>query len=71
MAESLSDFTFRKLSYDKYLTFGVMMYFDHQEVHKFMYDLNKEMRNFLIVNFTTIQNEFVNEGLITYKFERL
>ncbi len=69
MAESMSDFPFRKLRYDIYLTLDVMMYVDHLEVHKFMFTLNKETRYFLQQNMITIQNGFVNEGLITYRLE--
>ena len=70
MAESLSDFPFRKLRPDPYLTLEVMMYVDHLEAHEFMFTLNKESRQFLQQNIITIQNGFNNEGLITFRFER-
>jgi hypothetical protein len=66
MVESLSEFPFRKLSEDKYLTLEVMMYVDHPEVWKFMFSVNKEARTFLQENFITIQNGFTNAGLITH-----
>jgi hypothetical protein len=67
MAESLSEFPFRKLRYVTYLTIDVMMYVDHPEVYKFMFTLNKEARKFLQDKFITIRNGFVNDGLITYE----
>jgi len=70
MAESLSDFPFRKLRSDPYLTLEVMMYVEHLEAHEFMFTLNKESRQFLQDNIITFQNGFVNEGLITFRFER-
>jgi hypothetical protein len=66
MVESLNEFPFRKLRYEKFLTLDVMMYVDRPEVYKFMFTLNKEARKFLQENFITIINGFVNEGLITY-----
>jgi len=70
MAESLSDFPFRKLRSDPYLTLEVMMYVEHLEAHEFMFTLNKESRQFLQDNIITIQNGFVNEGLITFRLKR-
>jgi hypothetical protein len=64
--ESLSEFPFRKLRCEKYLTLEVMMYVDQSEVYKTMFTLNKETRKFLQDNFITVRNGFVNEGLITH-----
>ena len=69
MVESPSNFPFRKLRYDKYLTLDVMTHVEHQEVLKFMFSLNKEARTFLQNNFLTIRNEFINDGLITYSLK--
>jgi hypothetical protein len=64
--ESVSAFPFRKLQYDKYLTLNVLMHIDRLDALNFMFTLNKEARNFLMNNFITVRNEFVNEGLIEY-----
>ena len=69
MVEPLSDFPFRKLRYDKYLTLEVMTYVEHPEVYKFMYSLNDESRTFLEINFISVRNEFINAGLITFHLE--
>jgi hypothetical protein len=69
MVESLNEFPFPKLRYEKYLTLDVMMYVDHPEVYKFMFTLNKEARKFLQDNFISVRNEFVNKGLITYELK--
>ena len=67
MVESLSDFPFRKLRFNKYLTLDVMMYVEHPEVYKFMFSVNKATRSFLLKNFITLRNGFINNGLITYQ----
>jgi hypothetical protein len=69
MVESLNEFPFPKLRYEKYLTLDIMMYVDHPEVYKFMFTLNKEARKFLQDNFISVRNGFVNEGLITYELK--
>ena len=66
MVESLSDFAFPKLRYEKYLVLDVMMYVDHPEVYEFMYSINKETRSFFLKNFITVRNGFFNDGLIIY-----
>ena len=66
MVETLSNFPFRKLSCEKYLTLDVMMYIEHPEVLNFMFCVNIETRTFLQNDFITINNGFINEGLITY-----
>jgi hypothetical protein len=69
MVESQSNFIFRKLTSDKYLTLEVMTYVEYPEVYKFMFSVTKETRNFFFDNIITIRNGFVNEGLIPYKLE--
>ena len=69
MVESESDFLFRKLKHDKYLTLEVMTFVEHPDVYKFMFTVNKKSRSYLKENFITIQNGFINEGLITYQLK--
>ncbi len=66
MVETMRQFPFQKLDNKKYLTLEVMMCVNHQEVYKFMFEVNKEGRGFLHKNINTIQNGFDNAGLITY-----
>jgi hypothetical protein len=69
MVEGKREFPFQKLRFAKYLTINVMMYVEHPEVYKFMFAINNFTRSFILKNLITIQNGFVNEGLITYHFE--
>ena len=69
MVESVSDFPFPRLKDDKYLTLEVLMYVDIQEAYNFMFSVNMESRTFLEKNFITLQNGFINEGLVTYFFK--
>ena len=69
MEEFASNFPFRKLANFRYLTLDVMTYVEHPQVFNFIFSLNKEARSYLQNNFITIQNEFKNEGLITYLFK--
>ena len=69
MEEALSDFPFRKLSFDKYLILEALMYIEQQDVYNFMFSVNKETRAFIQTNFIAIRNGFVNEGLITYELK--
>ena len=69
MVELPGCFPFRKLYHDKYLTLDVMMYVEPQDVLKFMFTVNKETRAYLTQNSSTIQNGFINGGLITYDFD--
>ena len=71
MVESLSDFPFRKLQCDKLLTLEVMMFVDHQEVKQFMFNLNKKARSYIQTNIVTVQNGFINEGLVTFKVTKM
>ena len=66
MEESLNVFPFRKLRNDKYLTLEIMMYVDYKAAYKCMFSANKETKSFLFKNADTIQNAFINEGLIYY-----
>ena len=67
--ESTSAFPFRKLRYDIYLTLDVMMHVEQKDAYKFMFALNKEGRKFILDNFITVRNEFVNNGLIDFCFD--
>ena len=69
MAESVINFPFPKLTYDRYLTLEVMKYVEYPEVYQIMYSVTKETRNFLSTNFITVHNGFVNDGLIVHKLE--
>ena len=67
MVEYVYHFPFRKLKYDKFLTLEVMKYVENREVCNFMFCVNNMSRSYIQDNFITIQNEFINEGLITYQ----
>ena len=67
--ESAVDFPFRNIRKDVYLTLEVMMYVEHEDAYKFMFNINKEGREFLINNFTTVRNGFMNDGLIDLCFD--
>lgn len=45
------------------------MYLEHEDIYKFMFKINKEGRNFIINNFITVRNGFINDGLIDIVFE--
>jgi hypothetical protein len=64
-----SSFPLPRLRYYLYLTLDVMMYVDYQEAYKFMFAVNKEGRSFLQNHFITIQNGFINDGLVPFQFE--
>ncbi len=66
MVESQTNFPFRKLRHDIYLTLEVMMYVEYPEVLKFLFEVNKVTRSFIQNNGIKIKNAFVNEGLITH-----
>jgi hypothetical protein len=66
MVETVSVFPLSKLRYDTYLVLDVMMHVEYQEAYKFMFAVNKEARSFLLKNFITIRNGFINDGLIPY-----
>ena len=66
MVDSLSDFPFRSLRYEIFLTLEVMMNAEHLDVLRFMFKVNKATRSFLEKNIIAIQNGFINAGLITF-----
>jgi hypothetical protein len=66
MEETLCNFPFRKLRYDKYLVLEVILHVDRDVALNFMFTISKEGRAFLKENFITFKNELINEGLITY-----
>ena len=68
--ESLSSFPFHKLVYDKYLTLDVMMYVEYEDAWNFMFSVCKKARNFMVENFITVRNGFINDGLIEFKFNK-
>jgi hypothetical protein len=64
--ESESAFPFRKLRYYILLTLDVMMHVEQIYAYKFMFGLNKDARKFILDNFITVRNGFVNDGLIDF-----
>jgi hypothetical protein len=66
MEEAVTSFPFRKLRYEIYLTLDIMMYVERSKALEFMFFVNKEARAFLHQHFISIQNGFINEGLIVY-----
>ena len=62
--ESAGDFPFRNIRKNVYLLLEVMMYVEYKDAYKFMFNINKEGREFLINKFTTVRNGFINDGLI-------
>jgi hypothetical protein len=44
-----------------------MMYVDRSQALQFMFSVNKEARAFLHQHFISIQNGFINEGLIAHR----
>ena len=66
MEEVVTSFPFRKLRYEIYLTLEVMMYVERSQALEFMFCVNKEARAFLHQHFVSIQNGFINEGLIVH-----
>ena len=66
MVESVGDFPFRQLRYDKYLIIEVLIHVEIKDLMDFMFAVNKETRAFVEHNFTAICNGFNNDGLITH-----
>jgi hypothetical protein len=66
MEEAVTSFLFRKLRYEIYLTLDIMMYVERSQALEFVFCVNKEARAFLHQHFISIQNGFINEGLIVY-----
>ena len=44
------------------------MHVEQEDAYKFMFALNKDARKFILDNFITVRNEFVNDGLIDFCF---
>ena len=61
--ESASAFPFRKLVSNIYLTVDVMINIEHYDAYQFMFNLNKDAREFIKNNFIAVRNGFINEGL--------
>ncbi len=66
--ESPSDFLFHKLKHFTYLMLDVMMHIEFEDACEFLFNINKKGREFVINNFTTVKNGFINEGLIDIDF---
>ena len=66
MEEVACAFPFRKIMYYKYLTLDIMMHVERSQALKFMFCANKQGRSFLKKHFISIQNGFINEGLIIH-----
>ena len=64
MEESLLTVPFSRLSKDNYLTLEVMLYVKYSKACLLMFTLSKGSRCFIIENFITIRNEFINDGYI-------
>ena len=45
------------------------MHREYEEAYKFMFTINKEGRYFLLKNFITIRNGFINDGLIPFEWK--
>ena len=69
MVEIETIFPLCKLRHDIYLTLDVLMNLPYDDAYKFMFAINKEGRSFLLHNFITIRNEFINDGLIPYDWD--
>jgi hypothetical protein len=69
MVESRSNFPFRQLTVRKYLTLEVIMNIEYQEVLSYMFAVNKKTRSYILNNFLTIRNGFINAGVITYQLK--
>ncbi len=51
----------------KYLVLEVMMHVDRLQLLKYMFSVNNETRGFLRKHIATIENGFINEGLVVYE----
>ena len=45
------------------------MHVDYLDAYKFMFNINKEGRKFIIDNCITVKNGFINDGLIDLVFD--
>ncbi len=64
MAESETDFPFRKLKGYKYMTIELLMYVQNCKAWDFLHSLSKSTRDFLEKNFIAIENDYFNNGLV-------
>lgn len=69
MVQSMSDFPFRSLRSEIYLTLEILMHVEHPQVLKFMFKVNKATRSFVQNNMIAIKNGFINGGLIIYSLK--
>ena len=67
MEETVTTFPFSKLRHQTYLTLDVMMYIERAQALEFMFCVNKKGRAFLRQHLISIQNGFINEGLIVHR----
>ena len=67
----LTSFPFRKLRYNTYLTLEIIMCIEYKDALQYLFDVNKQTRQFLFRNLISIKNSYDNEGLITHNiFDR-
>ncbi len=64
----MGDFPFHKLKHFTLLILDVMMNVEYEDAYEFMFNINKSGREFLVNNFTTLRNGFMNDGLIDLCF---
>ena len=67
--DSVTSFPFRKLRYDTYLTLDIIMCIEYKYALQYLFDVNKQTRQFLCRHFITIKNSYENEGLITHEID--
>ncbi len=65
---NVGPFLFHKLSHETFLNLEILINVDYYSAFYFMHGLNKASRNFLETSTSTIQNVFINYGLIDYYF---
>ncbi len=66
MEEAISAAPFSKLNHNIYEIIEILMYLDRSIALKFMFSLTKQSRTFFQKHFISINNGFINEGLIVY-----
>ena len=62
-------FPFRLLRNEVYLTIDILMYLERSLVLQIIFGVNKATRFFLLHNYNSIKNGFINEGLIIYDLD--
>ena len=63
------NFPFRKLRHYTFTTLDVLMYVKYEDVCELVFKINKEARKYIVNNFITVRNGFINDGLIDIVFE--